>query len=155
MVKAHRNVSMNFLTIWRTGDIVIRTLKAISIDQLAEFKVRQSIERQHLCIHIILTSVVSQNDCSDSPMYCIPPWLHCRIYAMLTVLKDKSHILLVWLLFNLCVSCIWRYFLRWLPQPLKATFVHSYYPNFGGLWHIIRVQLKHILIFPNYFPSLR
>ena len=59
MMKAHRNVSMNFLTIWRTGDIVIRTLKAISIDQLAEYKVRQSIERQRLCIHIILTSVVS------------------------------------------------------------------------------------------------
>ena len=33
--------------------------KAISIDQLAEYKVRQSIERQRLCIHIILTSVVS------------------------------------------------------------------------------------------------
>jgi hypothetical protein len=59
MMKAHRNVSMNFLTIWRTGDIVIRTLKAISIHQLAEYKVRQSIERQRLCIHIILTSVVS------------------------------------------------------------------------------------------------
>jgi hypothetical protein len=59
MMKAHRNVSMNFLTIWRTGDIVIRTLKAISIDQLAEYKVRQSIERQRLCIHIILTLVVS------------------------------------------------------------------------------------------------
>ena len=59
MMKAHRNVSMNFLTIWRTGDIVIRTLKAISIHQLAEYKVRQSIERQRLCIHIILTLVVS------------------------------------------------------------------------------------------------
>jgi hypothetical protein len=33
--------------------------KAISIDQLAEHKVRQSIERQRLCIQIILTSVVS------------------------------------------------------------------------------------------------
>jgi len=33
--------------------------KAISIDQLAEYKVRQSIERQRLFIHIILTSIVS------------------------------------------------------------------------------------------------
>jgi hypothetical protein len=64
----------------------LSTSKAISIDQLAEYKVRQSIERQRLCIHIILTLVVSYTssvynrpDYTVEYMQCWQFWKTSRI----------------------------------------------------------------------------
>jgi hypothetical protein len=120
--------------------------KAISIDQLAEYKVRQSIERQHLCIHIILTLVVSYTSFvynkwsrSSSRRFCV-----LSSFEQIHLTRNDWLYEILPALFIITTISLFIFMIR-----------HSYYPNFGGLLHIIRVQLKHTLVFPNYFPSLR